>query len=447
VLKLGVRREDKNEWERRVPLVPDNVKALVAQGVPVVVQPSKIRVFRDEEFTAAGATVQEDLSGCDLVIGIKEFPEKALREGQSCMFFAHVIKGQKHNMAMLRKMMELHCTLLDYEKVTDGEGRRLIFFGNFAGLAGMLETLHALGKRLEAEGTRTPFLGLKRPVKYRTLGEAKAALEVVGEWIASEGIPEALSPMVFGFTGYGNVSKGAQEIFDILPHERIAPEDLASFMRSTRFSRRKLYKVVFAEKDMVAPAEKKGKFDLQDYYQNPGNYRGVFEQYLPHLTVLVNGIYWDARYPRLVTKKWVKEAWAGGKRPRLRVIGDISCDVEGSVEVTVKPTEPDRPCYVYSPAGGGTIDGYEGNGPVIMAVEILPTELPRESSMFFGETLMKFIPDIVKADLSKDFGELALPAPIKRSVILHKGALTPDYTYIAKFLDPQKPAGKGGSDG
>jgi alpha-aminoadipic semialdehyde synthase len=311
----------------------------------------------------------------------------------------------------------------------------------------MLETLYALGKRLEAEGTRTPFLGLKRPLKYRTLGEAKAALEVVGEWIASEGIPEALSPLVVGFTGYGNVSKGAQEIFDILPHENIAPEDLAAFMKSTRFSRRKLYKVVFTEQDMVVPVDRKAKFELQDYYEHPEKYRGIFEQYLPHLSVLVNGIYWEARYPRLVTKKWVKEAWASGKKPRLRVIGDITCDIEGSVEVTVKPTEPDRPCYVFSPAGGGTVDGYEGNGPVIMAVEILPTELPRESSLFFGSLLMPFLIAIVNADLKKDFAELALPAPIKRSVIVHKGALTPNYAYISKFLEPQKPAEKGGSDG
>ncbi len=437
VLRLGVRREDKNEWERRVPLVPDNVKSLVAQGVPVSVQPSKIRVFRDDEFSAAGATVQEDISGCDLVLGIKEFPVKFFREGQSCMFFAHVIKGQKANMPMLKRMIDLHCTLLDYEKVTDEEGRRLIFFGNFAGLAGMIETLYALGKRLEAEGTRTPFLGLKRPLRYKTLGEAKAALEVVGEWIASEGIPEALSPMVFGFTGYGNVSRGAQEIFDLLPHENIAAEDLAAFVKSARFSRRKLYKVVFAEQDLVVPVDRKAKFELQDYYEHPEKYRGIFEQHLPQLTVLVNGIYWDARYPRLVTKKWVKEAWAGGKRPRLRVIGDISCDIEGSIEVTVRPTEPDRPCYVYSPQGGGTTDGFEGNGPVIMAVEILPTELPRESSIFFGNLLMQYIPDIVKADLSREFSDLALPAPIKRSVVLHKGALAPDFTFMANFLEPQ----------
>ena len=436
-MKIGIRREDKNDWERRVPLVPDQVRALVKQGIDVLVQPSKIRVFKDDEFAAAGATVQEDLTGCDLVFAIKEIPITFFRESQAYMFFAHVIKGQKHNMPMLQKLLELKCTLMDYEKVTDEENRRLIFFGNFAGLAGMLETLFALGKRLEWEGVRTPFLGLKRPLRYHTLGEAKAAMEVVGEWIASEGVPEALAPMVFGFTGYGNVSKGAQELFDILPHEQIAPEDLASFMKSTHFSRRKLYKVVFAEKDIVVPGDIGGKFDLQDYYQHPENYKGVFEQYLPHLTVLVNGIYWDARYPKLVTKKWVKQSWAGGKKPRLRVIGDISCDVEGSVECTVKATEPDKPVYVYNPNAGSASDGVEGNGPVIMAVEILPSELPRESSIYFGGLLMPYIGDIVRSDLGLDFGELALPGPIKRSVIAHKGALTPDYTYIAKFLSPE----------
>lgn len=432
--RLGIRREDKNDYERRVPLVPDQVRALVRQGIEVFVQPSRIRVFKDDEFSAAGATVQEDLSGCDVVFAIKEIPVPFFRQGQSYLFFAHVIKGQKHNMPMLKRMMELQCNLVDYEKVTDDQDRRIIFFGNYAGLAGMLETLFALGRRLEWEGVRTPFLGLKRPLNYATLGEAKAAMEVVAEWIASEGIPEALAPMVVGFAGYGNVSKGAQEVFDILPHENVSPEDLAAFMKSGHFSRHKLYKVVFHEKDMVAPIDPKGRFELQDYYQHPERYKGVFEQYLPHLTVLVNGIYWDARYPRLVTKQWVKESWAKGKRPRLKVLGDISCDVEGSIEVTVRPAEPDRPVYVYHPKDGMTEDGHRGEGPVVMAVEILPTELPRESSIFFGNLLMPYIPAIMKADFSKDLGALELPPAIKRALILHRGGLTPDYTYIDKFL-------------
>jgi saccharopine dehydrogenase (NAD+, L-lysine forming) len=148
----------------------------------------------------------------------------------------------------------------------------------------------------------------------------------------------------------------------------------------------------------------------------------------------VNGIYWDARYPRLVTKGWLKEAWAEGRRPKLRVLGDISCDIDGSVECTVRPTEPGNPVYVYNPADGSTRDGHEGPGPVVMAVEILPTELPRESSAYFGEQLMKYIPDMMRLDLRGEFEWKDLPAPIRRSVIVYRGELTPDYSYINKYL-------------
>lgn len=432
--RIGIRREDKNEWERRVPLVPDNVRVLVRKGYDVFVQPSKIRVFEDAEYEAAGATVQEDLTKCDIVFGIKEFPVPFFFNKGTYAFFSHVIKGQKHNMPMLNRILETKGTLLDYERVVDEKNKRLIFFGNYAGLAGMLETLHTLGKRLEWEGHKTPFLALKRPLHYDTLGEAKSALEVVGKWITTQGLPDKRVPMVFGFAGYGNVSKGAQEIFDILPHEDIEPKELASFIAAGKFSDRKLYKVVFKEMDMVVPIDPKGTFELQDYFQHPEKYRGVFEQYLANLTVLVNGIYWDARYPRLVTKKWVKENFSDGKRPKLTVFGDISCDVEGSIECTVQPTEPGNPVYVYNPADGTVKEGIEGEGPVVMAVEILPTELPRESSMFFGDMLMPFIPGITSADFKGDFESCNLPPPIKRSVITYKGELTPDYAYIQKFL-------------
>lgn len=434
VSRIGIRREDKNEWERRVPLTPDNVRLLVRKGYDVVVQPSNIRVFKDTEFEAAGATVQEDLSKCDIVFGIKEFPVPFFFDKGTYMFFSHVIKGQKHNMPMLRKILETRGTLLDYERVIDEKNRRLIFFGNYAGLAGMLETLHTLGKRLEWEGLKTPFLALKRPLEYDTLGEAKAALGVIGKWLSTHGLPEGRVPMVFGFAGYGNVSKGAQEIFDILPHEDIAPERLEAFMKEGKFSRNTLYKVVFYEKDMVVPADPKGKFELQDYFAHPEKYKGVFEQYLPSLTVLVNGIYWDSRYPRLVSKKWVRENFSDGKHPRLTVFGDISCDVEGSIECTVRPTEPGNPVYVYNPVDGTVREGYEGEGPVVMAVEILPTELPRESSIFFGDMLMPYIPGIMSADSRGDFSSCNLPLPIKRSVIVYKGELTPEYAYIQKFL-------------
>ncbi len=429
---IGIRREDKNEWERRVPLAPEHVKKLTQQGINVIIQPSKIRIFKDEEYESAGAKVQEDLSSCEVVFGIKEFPISFFEEGQGYMFFSHVIKGQKYNMPMLQKILDMGCTLMDYETVTDDKKIRHIFFGNYAGLAGTIESLYTLGKRLEWEGIPTPFLGLKRPLDYESLGEARVALEVVAKWIETEGLPEPITPLVIGFAGYGNVSKGGQEILDILPHEEIAPGELESFIEKGEFSRHKVYKVVFYEKDKVVPIDPAGTFELQDYFDHPEKYRGVFDQYLPHVTALINCIYWTEDYPRLVTKNWLKDNWT--RDSKLKVLGDISCDIEGSIECTLKSTDPGNPIYVYLPGKGDIVDGWKGEGPVVMAVDTLPCELPRESSTFFGDLLMPFILDIMKADFKADFEVLELPPEIKRAVITHKGQLTPDYEYIKEFL-------------
>ena len=160
---------------------------------------------------------------------------------------------------------------------------------------------------------------------------------------------------------------------------------------------------------------------------------GVFEQYIPHLTVLVNAIYWSAKYPRLATKAYLKELFSGAK-PRLRVIGDISCDVEGAIECTVKATDPGDPLFVYEPLTGTVTDGHEGPGVVVVAVDILPSELPREASVDFSRILKPFIPAIATADFSTPFEASSLPPEIKRAVIAYRGQLTPDYQYIEQFL-------------
>ena len=152
--RLGIRREDKNEWERRAPLAPDAVSRLVAQGVEVLVEPSPRRIFTDLEYARAGARIAPDLSACTLVLGVKEIPPARFRPGGAYCFFSHTIKGQPYNMGMLARLRELGCTLLDYELVKDDQGRRLIFFGRHAGLAGMLDSLWALGRRLAEEGDR-----------------------------------------------------------------------------------------------------------------------------------------------------------------------------------------------------------------------------------------------------------------------------------------------------
>jgi alpha-aminoadipic semialdehyde synthase len=298
----------------------------------------------------------------------------------------------------------------------------------------MLDTLWAFGQRLAWEGSPNPFAGLKKTHKYEDLSEAVTTLENVKKQVEADGLPESITPCIVGVAGYGNVSRGAQEILSHLPIIEISPEELPGVAEGGDASRNAVYKVVFKEEHMVEPVSSDVSFELQDYYKHPEKYRSRFETYLPHLTILVNAIYWDAKYPRLLTKDYVKKAFGDGRRPRLKVIGDITCDVEGAIEVTKKVTEPGSPVFVYDPEKDEAIDGLEGRGLPIMAVDILPSELPRESSMDFSRILKAYVPAIAKADFSVPFDRLDLPSEIKRAVILHQGRLTPDYQYIEQYL-------------
>jgi len=432
--RIGIRREDKSRWERRVPVTPEDARRLKEEhGIEVWVQPSPIRVFSEEEFTRARATVQEDLSPCPVIFAVKEMPPDFFEPGKTYVFFAHVIKGQPYNMPMLRRMLELGCTLIDYERVTDEKGRRLIFFGRHAGVSGMIENLWALGQRLDWEGIPNPFSQIRHTYEYKDLAEAKEAIVKMGERLKAEGLPESVTPLICGIAGYGNVARGVWEILDLLPVEEIEPKDVASLAEGSDYATDVIYKVVFKEEHTVEPISPGGRFELQDFYDHPEKYRGKFECYVPYLTLIVNCIYWEEKYPRLVTNECLKQLYITGK-PRLRLIGDISCDIEGAIECTVRSTEPDEPVFVYNPFTGEATDGYEGEGPVVMAVDILPSELPRDASVDFSEVLRGFIPAIAKADFSVPFERLALPPEIKRAVIAHHGELTPDYRYIEEFF-------------
>lgn len=432
---IGIRREDKNKWEKRVPLIPEHVKELIkSHSIDVSLQPSSIRIFSDDEYIQAGAKIQEDLSGCPIIFAVKELPLDFFQPGKTYVFFSHTIKGQKYNMPMLKKMLELGCNLIDYEKVIDEKGRRLIFFGRHAGLAGMIDTLWALGKRLTWEGIPSPFSEIRNAYKYNSLAEAKESISQVGEKIKKNGLPEPLTPLIFGVTGYGHVSTGAQEILNLLPFEQINPEEIFTLTKQSNFSKNRIHKVVFKEEHMVEPILPENHFDLRDYYDHPKKYRSRFESYIPHLTVLVNCIYWDERYPRLVTKRFLRKLYAEDKNRRLRVIGDISCDIEGSIECTVKETQTDNPVFVYNPTEEQVTDGYEGGGLVILAVDNLPCEISREASLDFSRVLKPFIPLIAKADFSANFEQCMLPSTIKNAVIVYHGEFTPDYRYMQSFL-------------
>jgi len=433
--RIGIRHEDKSKWERRVPITPADASVLQRDhGIQIMVQSSPTRAFTDDEFERVGVATAHDLSSCPVVLGIKEIPQAHFEPDKTYVFFAHVIKGQPYNMPMLRRLLELGCTLIDYERVVDEQNRRLIFFGWHAGVAGMIDTFWALGQRLSGEGIANPFFSLRQTLTYHDLDEARAALALVRDRIETGGLPEELCPLTVGVAGYGNVSRGAQEMLDLLPVIEIEPEELPALADRGDLSRHHLYKIVFKEWHTVEPASRDQAFDLQDFYARPEKYRGVFEQYVPHLSVLVNAIYWTQRYPRLVTKASLKELFTSQSAPRLRVIGDISCDVEGAIECTVKATEPGDPIYVYNPISEEVTDGHEGPGIVIMAVEILPAELPREASADFSRVLAPFIPAIAHCDYTAPFEECTLPPEIKRAVIAYQGQLTPEYRYIQEFL-------------
>ncbi len=433
---IGIRREDKNEWERRVPLVPADLAALKASGdFSFLIQPSEIRVFADGEYSAAGVTVQEDLSPADIVFAVKEIPVSLLQGRRVYIYFSHTVKGQPYNMPMLQHVLDEGATLIDYEKIADEQNRRLIFFSIHAGYAGMIESLVCLGERLAWKGRSTPLQEFKHAYEYGSLEEAKDHLRGIGETIAAEGMGQHRQPLIIGVAGYGNVARGCQEILDCLPHKVVSVAELEEAANSDMADMGPFVVVTFKEGDMVAPRSEDAQFVLQDYYQRPENYRSVFERHLPHLDMLMNTIYWEDRYPRLVTHKWAKANYGPEKDPRLQVIGDISCDIEGSIELTLKAPHPDKPCFVYDPATRTITDGVEGDGPVIMAVDNLPCELPREASEHFSSVLRDMVAPLAQADWNADFASLHLPSHLKKAVITHRGELAPSYRYLQGFLD------------
>ncbi|RLF57854.1 MAG: hypothetical protein DRN37_05805 [Thermoplasmata archaeon] len=436
--RIGIRRESKNRWERRAPLTPIHVQRLVNdQDIDFTVQPSDLRIFPTDDYERAGAVIDEELNDVDIIMGIKEIPISELVPGKTYMFFSHTIKGQKHNMPMLTKLMELKCTLIDYEKIVDEQGRRLIFFGWHAGIAGMVDALWTVGRRLEWEGVRNHFSSIMKAHEYGDLPNIREHISAIGRLIATYGIPYSLRPFVIGRAGAGNVSKGAQEILDLLPVKEVKPAELPSLSKR-KDAGNVIYKVIFNEWDMVEPIEPGHEFDLQDYYNNPQKYRSRFFDYIPYLSMLMNCIYWDSRYPRLLTKDQIRELYHDHRSPKLRVIGDISADIEGAIEATVRATTPEDPVFVYDPWEDKGIPGWKGTGPVIMAVDNLPCEIPKESSEYFGDKLKEFIPGLAAADLDSDYPELVLPKPVKDAVILFKGEFTENFAYMERFVEGGK---------
>eukprot|EP00300_Choanocystis_sp_HF-7_P012612 c17957_g1_i1.p1 GENE.c17957_g1_i1~~c17957_g1_i1.p1 ORF type:complete len:1041 (+),score=246.16 c17957_g1_i1:38-3160(+) len=438
---LGIVREVYSKWERRVPLCPEHVRRLVKEhDIRVLVQPSTRRVFPDDEFIQAGAEVTDDLSPANLILGVKQVPVKFLLPDRTYMFFSHTIKAQADNMPLLDAVLDRKVTLVDYECVRKGgvpAQERLIAFGRFAGLAGMVDTLSGLGRRLLSLGHSTPLLNVAPCYTYASLDAALSSVDDVARRLGQPGNQswiEALSPFVFTFTGHGKVCNGALEVFNRLPHTMVNPNDLEALQHElstaapNSTARRRLYGCI-AEAEHMVQHPTNPKWTRQEYFDNPQAFVPVFHKnVLPHTSVLVNAMYWDQRFPRLVTVEQAQELAKEGKL-RLLMDADLTCDLRGSVEFLTQSTSIEQPFYVWDPTTNTASSDIETQGVVMLGVDILPAELPREASKHFGDILIDFIPKMIDHQASSPHTEL--PAEIANACIASQGKLTERYKYIA----------------
>lgn len=408
--------------------MPGDLQAIQAeQGARFIVQRSAQRAIADADFEAAGIETTDDVQAADVVMGVKEVPVDAVQPGKTYVFFSHTIKGQAYNMGLLRALMERGCTLIDYERIVNEGGQRLVAFGRHAGLAGAIDGLWTLGRAWALRKLRTPLEQLKLAHEYGHSDVAKAAIEEVAAACLRDEVFRQ-QPVVIGVTGGGRVASGAHEIIDALSPDELSPDELHA-AQPGRFSRVRFDESHFAERRDGAP------FDLAHYYAEPEAYRGIFEgRYAGRLDLLVNGIYWEPRYPRLVSRTGIRSQY-NRPEPRLAAIADISCDIGGSIELTAKATTPDDPVYTWDTKTDRMQRPGKGVGPLMMTVDILPTELPLEASEAFSTALRPLLPDLLRHDFGQ--GIEGLRPELRRATIVDRGRLTPDYAYLRAPLEAE----------
>ncbi|CAH8320965.1 unnamed protein product [Eruca vesicaria subsp. sativa] len=436
---VGILTETVNKWERRTPLTPSHCARLLHGGKDrtgvsrIVVQPSAKRIYHDGLYEDVGCEISDDLSDCGLIIGIKQPKLEMILPERAYAFFSHTHKAQKQNMPLLDKILSERVTLYDYELIVGDHERRLLAFGKYAGRAGLVDFLHGLGQRYLSLGYSTPFLSLGSSYMYPSLAAAKSAVVSVGEEIASQGLPLGLCPLVFVFTGTGNASLGAQEIFKLLPHTFVEPSQLPElFVKDKGISQNgkstkrvhQVYGCIVTSQDMVEHQDPSKSFEKADYYAHPEHYKSVFHKKIaPYTSFLVNCMYWEKRFPRLLSTKQLQDLTAKGCP--LTGICDITCDIGGSIEFVNRATTIDSPFFRFNHVNNSYYNNMDGDGVICMAVDILPTEFAKEASQHFGDILSEFVGSLASMTELTD-----LPGHLKRACISYRGELTSLYEYI-----------------
>ncbi|REG87137.1 NAD(P)-dependent oxidoreductase [Algoriphagus antarcticus] len=399
-MKIGIIREGKNPPDKRVPFTPEQLKAIkeeYAGKLTFQVQSSPFRSFTDQEFLDAGIEIVDDISGCDVLFGVKEVPIDQLIEGKTYFFFSHSLKKQAYNRKLLQTVLDKNIRLIDYEVLKDEEGNRVVAFGRWAGIVGAYNAFWTYGKK-------TDLFDLKRANECTDLKELHSELAKV-----------QLPPVKIVLTGSGRVGNGAKEVLNSLKIREVSVHDFLHLyfdepvyvkLSSADYNRRK----------------SDGGFDKQEFYSFPERYESHFQKFAEAGEMMISGAYWDPDAPRLFELKAI-----AADDFQLSVIADVSCDVGGPIPTTITSSTITDPVYDVDRQTGEKLPAFGSQTSIsVMAVDNLPCELPREASQEFGTQLSKWV---IPALLEENSGIL------ERATIARDGDLTIEFIYLTDFVN------------
>lgn len=398
-MKFGILKEGKTPPDERVPLIPSQVKALMDKGeASFVVQKSKVRRIQDEEYKQAGVALSDDVSDADVIINVKEVKIEDLVPGKTHMFFSHTIKKQPYNRDLLRAVLDKNIRLIDWETLTHKNGPRIIGFGKYAGIVGAYNTFRTYGLRYNA-------FDLKKAHSCEDRAEMEAELTKVK-------LPNNYKIVL---TGGGRVATGALEIINKLGLKEVSPSD---FLNET--FNEPVYTVL--QVNDYYSIDGSNEFNKRIAYSNPEMLQSDFMKYAKVGDMYISCHYYDDKAPFIFTREDAKS-----QHFNIKVVGDISCDIDGPVACTLRPSTIADPIYGYDAATESEVAFDAENAISVMAVDNLPCELPKDASKDFGIEFMNHIyPQFFNDD--KD-------GILERATIAQDGKLTEKFSYLQDYVD------------
>ncbi|MHA7843813.1 MAG: NAD(P)-dependent oxidoreductase [Winogradskyella sp.] len=399
-MKFAIIKERKNPPDRRVVFSPETLAE--ARGkfpeAEFVVESSDIRVFPDEAYAKLGFEVTDDVSDADVMIGVKEVPVENLISNKKYFYFSHTIKKQPYNRKLLKAMLEKNIEMYDHETIVKQSGARLIGFGRYAGLVGAYNGFRALG-------LRDGLFNLPKVETLADLEEVKAELDKI-----------TIPNIKILLTGTGKVAYGAKEILDHLGIKQVSD----ALYLTAEFT-----EPVYVMADVMEYAKRKdGKVgNKQQFYKDPTGYESNFMPYAKQTDYFIAGHFYGNNAPYLFTREDAKHS-----EFRINLVADVSCDIDGPVASTIRPSTIANPFYGYNPQTEKEV-AFDAKGAItVMAVDNLPCELPKDASEGFGET---FVEHVIPAFFNNDERGILKRAKITTA----DGKLTERFKYLQDYVD------------